>query len=78
MMSCTIEPDVAAAAAPLRILSWREIFRGAVAWVQACWQRQRERQQLLDYMAIDHRAAADIGMKRCDALEWANRPFWRD
>jgi uncharacterized protein YjiS (DUF1127 family) len=77
-MSCYIDPDVAADFAPLRMLSWRVPCREAVAWVRSCRQRQRERQQLLDYMAIDHRAAADIGMKRHDALEWANRPFWRD
>ncbi len=28
-------------------------------------------------MAADHRAAADIGVNRYDALQWSNRPFWR-
>jgi len=29
-------------------------------------------------MAIDHRAAADIGVTAGDARDWAERPFWRD
>jgi uncharacterized protein YjiS (DUF1127 family) len=75
-MSCFVARD--AALAPLRTFSWLTLYRGALAWARSCRQRQRERQQLLDYMAIDHRAAADIGVQRHDALEWANRPFWRD
>ena len=77
-MSCYTERDAAPAAIPLRTFSLRAFCRDAIVWMRSCRQRQRERQQLLDYMAIDHRAAADIGMKRYDALEWANRPFWRD
>ena len=77
-MSCYTERDAAAVVAPLRTFSWRTLYRGASAWLRSCRQRQRERRQLLDYMAIDHRAAADIGVTGYDALEWANRPFWRD
>jgi uncharacterized protein YjiS (DUF1127 family) len=77
-MSYYIALDAAAAVTPLRTFSWRRLCRGALGWLRSCRRRQRERQQLLDYMAIDHRAAADIGLKRHDALEWANRPFWRD
>jgi uncharacterized protein YjiS (DUF1127 family) len=40
-------------------------------------ERGRERQQLLDFLANDHRAAADIGSTYPDAEEWAQRPFWR-
>jgi hypothetical protein len=76
-MSCYIEPDVAAAVTPLRISSWREIFRGAVAWVRACWQRQRERRELFVFIASDYRAAADIGVTYDEALSWSRRPFWR-
>ncbi len=78
MMSCYIEPDVAAAVAPLRILSGRVISRGAVAWLRACWQRQRERRELSVLIASDHRAAADIGVTYEEALSWLRRPFWRD
>jgi uncharacterized protein YjiS (DUF1127 family) len=77
-MSCYTERDAAAAIAPWRTFAWWAICRDAVAWMRSCRQRQRERQRLLDYMAFDHRAAADIGIKRCDSLEWASRPFWRD
>jgi uncharacterized protein YjiS (DUF1127 family) len=77
-MSCYTERDAAAIVAPLRTLSRWALCREAVAWLRSCRQRQCERQQLLDYMAIDHRAAADIGVTCYEALEWANRPFWRD
>jgi uncharacterized protein YjiS (DUF1127 family) len=78
MMSCHIEPDGAAAVAPLRILSWREICRrGAVAWLRACWQRRRERRELCVLIATDYRAAADIGVTFDEAVSWSRRPFWR-
>lgn len=50
----------------------------AVKWVVACRRRQRERRELLDFMAGDHRAAADMGITAYDARSWAERPFWRD
>lgn len=76
-MSCYIEPDVAAAVAPLRISSCRDICRGSVAWVRACWQRQRERRELFAFIASDYRAAADIGVTYDEALSRSRRPFWR-
>jgi hypothetical protein len=36
-----------------------------------------QRRELLDFMTIDHRAAADMGVAVNDAREWAYRPFWR-
>jgi len=39
--------------------------------------RRRHRRELLDYLASDHRAAADIGVTPNDARIWAERPFWR-
>jgi uncharacterized protein YjiS (DUF1127 family) len=78
-MSCYTERDAAAAVAPWRTFSWlAKICRDAVAWLRACRQRQRERRELLLFMASDHRAAADIGVTRYEALSWSNRPFWRD
>jgi uncharacterized protein YjiS (DUF1127 family) len=73
-MSCYLQAEVSAA--PLRRLFVSALFHGAAAWLRAC-RRQRERRELLDFMATDHRAAADIGMKRYEAVDWANRPFWR-
>jgi uncharacterized protein YjiS (DUF1127 family) len=40
-------------------------------------RRRRDRYELLCYLAADHRAAADIGIDRSNACEWAERPFWR-
>jgi uncharacterized protein YjiS (DUF1127 family) len=77
MMSSYIEPDGAAAVAPLRILSRREICRGAVAWLRACRQRRRERRELFVLIATDYRAAADIGVTYDEAASWSRRPFWR-
>jgi len=37
----------------------------------------QKRRELLDFMTIDHRAAADMGVAVNDAREWAYRPFWR-
>jgi uncharacterized protein YjiS (DUF1127 family) len=78
MMSCYIEPDVAAAVARLRTLSWPVLCREAIARLRSWRQRQREREELLLFMGSDHRAAADIGVTRYEALSLSNRPFWRD
>jgi uncharacterized protein YjiS (DUF1127 family) len=40
--------------------------------------RRRQRSELLDYLATDHRAAADIGVTSYEAKLWAERPFWRE
>ena len=34
-------------------------------------------QELIDFMAIDHRAAADMGVTDNEARDRAERPFWR-
>jgi uncharacterized protein YjiS (DUF1127 family) len=39
--------------------------------------RRRQRLELLDYMANDHRAAADIGITGYEARHWSERPIWR-
>ena len=38
-------------------------------------ERERERRQLA---ALDHHLLRDIGLTRCDALEEAGKPFWRE
>jgi len=60
-----------------RSIPWRAFFNRAVDMVRMWARRQRRRHELLDFMAIDHRAAADIGVTGNDAREWAQRPFWR-
>ena len=48
-----------------------------LALVWTWWKRHQSRQELLNYIAQDHRAAADMGTTRADAEDWARRPFWR-
>ena len=48
-----------------------------LALVQTWWKRHQSRQELLNYIAQDHRAAADMGTTRAEAEDWARRPFWR-
>jgi uncharacterized protein YjiS (DUF1127 family) len=60
-----------------RPISWRVFFDGASETVRSWIERRRQRQELLDYIAIDHRAAADLGVTGNEARDWAQRPFWR-
>ena len=59
-----------------RTFSWRALFDNSLdtmrTWLR-CW---RERRELIEYLATDHRAALDIGIDG-NAREWAERPFWR-
>lgn len=76
-MSNYLHGESAAAFTERRSVPWRAFANGAVLMVQAWLTRRRQRQELLDYMAIDHRAAADIGVSANGARDWAKRPFWR-
>ena len=76
-MSCYLHRESAAAFAQRRPFSRHVLLATAIAWVRVCRKRRRERQELLDYMAGDHRAAADIGITSYDARNWSERPFWR-
>lgn len=67
-----------AALAERRSISWRPAIHSAAEMVRNWIRRRQARQELLDYMAIDHRAAADLGASGNDARDWARRPFWRD
>ena len=48
-----------------------------LALVRTWLKRHQSRQELLNYIAQDHRAAADMGTTRAEAEDWARRPFWR-
>jgi uncharacterized protein YjiS (DUF1127 family) len=54
-----------AAALPARI------FDLVMTWIE----REQERRQLA---ALDHHLLRDIGVTRCDALQEAGKPFWKD
>jgi hypothetical protein len=46
--------------------------------MRAALDRRRQRQELLDYLASDHRAAADLGISGYEARSMSQRPFRRD
>jgi uncharacterized protein YjiS (DUF1127 family) len=48
-----------------------------LALIRTWLKRHQSRQELLNYIAQDHRAAADMGTTRAEAEDWARRPFWR-
>jgi uncharacterized protein YjiS (DUF1127 family) len=58
-------------------IPWRALFTSVAGIVRIWAQRRQQRRELLDFMTIDHRAAADMGVTVNDARDWAQRPFWR-
>jgi uncharacterized protein YjiS (DUF1127 family) len=76
-MSHYLDGRSVAAFAESPSFSWRAFFKSVFNTMRTWRTRQRERQQLLDYLASDHRAAGDIGIDRSNARDWAQRPFWR-
>jgi uncharacterized protein YjiS (DUF1127 family) len=76
-MSCYFHGESAIAAAGRRTFSWQASLAGAISLVRTWLTRRQRRQELLDYIASDHRAAADIGITGCEARGWSERPFWR-
>lgn len=75
-MSCYWQADASAAVAPSRTLFVPALCRRALKWLRSCRQRRREREELLAFMAADHRAAADIGVTTYEAMNWSKQPFW--
>jgi len=75
-MRCYDHSGPAPAFAEGRTRSWRGSFDRIPELVGAWRERSRQRRELLDFMAGDHRAASDIG-RRYEARKWADRPFWR-
>lgn len=76
-MSHYLDGSSVAAFAERPSFSWRTFFKRVIDTLRVWRTRERERQQLLDYLAMDHRAAGDIGLDRSNARDWARRPFWR-
>jgi uncharacterized protein YjiS (DUF1127 family) len=77
IMSHYLRGNSAAALRQRRQISWRMFFQSADDVVRSWIKRRQQRQEFLDYMALDHRAAADIGLAANDARDWAERPFWQ-
>jgi uncharacterized protein YjiS (DUF1127 family) len=76
-MSRYLVTETTAGFAPRPAFSWRAFFNRAAGAFQIWRERQKQRREIIDYMASDHRVAADIGVTRHDARDWAERPFWR-
>jgi uncharacterized protein YjiS (DUF1127 family) len=57
--------------------SWRGLVNRVFEPVSTCYARHRQRRDLLDYLARDYRAAADIGISSSEARALSQRPFWR-
>jgi uncharacterized protein YjiS (DUF1127 family) len=76
-MSQYLDGESVAAFAESRSLSSRAFLQRAIHTMRIWRSRQRDRDELLSYLAMDHRAGSDIGMDRTCAREWAERPFWR-
>jgi hypothetical protein len=70
-MSSYCQGVPARAFAERRSPTWRAVFARAVGRVRSSVARRRQRQQLHDYLASDHRAAADIGMRN-----YSDRHMW--
>jgi len=76
-MSQYLDGESVVAFAETGSISWRASLQRAIETVRNWRRRRRERDELLNYLAMDHRAGSDIGMDRTCAREWAERPFWR-
>jgi hypothetical protein len=62
----------APAFAERRSLTWRAVFGRAVKRIRASIALRKQRRELRDYLASDHRAAADIGVRN-----YYDRDLWR-
>jgi uncharacterized protein YjiS (DUF1127 family) len=60
-----------------RLPSRQALIASIAVRMRAYFKRQRERQELLEYIASDHRAANDLGINMDTARDWSRRPFWR-
>jgi len=76
-MSQYLHSQSAAALGARRSIQWRSLFANVAGTMWMWVRRRQQRQELLDFMTIDHRAASDIGMTSNDARDWAQRPYWR-
>jgi uncharacterized protein YjiS (DUF1127 family) len=64
-MSCYSHTETGAAFAA----SLRTAFRRAVERLRMAREHRRQRQELIDYLSSDHRAAQDLGITICEARQ---------
>jgi hypothetical protein len=76
-MSYCSQSGAATAFAQLRPLSLRAFLDSAVARIRIALERRKQHRELLDYMASDYRAAADMGITGYEARNWYEPPFRR-
>ncbi len=76
-MSHTLHGENVAAFTQGRAFSGHVLFARLTDTLRTWRRRQRERQELLYYLATDHRAVMDLGTDFASAREWADRPFWQ-
>jgi uncharacterized protein YjiS (DUF1127 family) len=82
IMSDRILAELASTFAERRSFSWRSLPRSAVRIFPALFRiigtwrsRRRQRRELFEFLASDHRAAADIGITRYEAEQSFDWPF---
>ncbi len=56
---------------------WLALLKRLAERLRSYRARRRQYGELLDYLASDHRAAADIGVTSGEARSLSQRPFWR-
>ena len=61
-MSCCSQTETATAFAARQTFSLRAVFSGVFGRVRVVRNRRRQRQELIEYLTSDHRAANDLGI----------------
>jgi len=67
LMSCYARTGTGAAVTARRTLSLRRVFKRVVERLRAAHQRRKQCQELIEYLASDHRAAQDLGIAISEA-----------
>jgi hypothetical protein len=66
-MSCHAQTETKPAFGAGRTFSLRAALSRVVERLRAAHQYRKQRQELIDYLASDHRAASDLGITICEA-----------
>ena len=77
-MSYYAQTQTSVAAAARQTFSLRSVFNRALDKLRAAGQHRRQCQELIDYLASDHRAATDLGIPPHEAALYRYRLLGRD